>query len=279
VTELPKEFGYGLPELIAADLDGTLLSHEGKATDRVKNAIKHIRSLGVPVLFITGRPQRWMHEVKEAFDYGDCIIAGGAMEYNLVSDEILSSKTISPDLQLEAIKRLRQQVPNIAFAIEWEDKFKRERIYTPRWDDGIDELGVDLIENSLGMPVYKILIRSLDNSRTPDSFLKEVRNSMGDMLQVTYCNLDDLLLEVSDKGVNKVNALITYCASKGFKREKVFAFGDNVNDFEMLSWAGQSWIMDGGHPEGKKFAKNIAPSFREDGFAVVIESILENYEL
>ena len=53
------------------------------------------------------------------------------------------------------------------------------------------------------------------------------------------------------------------------------SFGDNPNDFTMLSWAGRSWAMSDGHPDAPKYAKAVAEPHNEDGVAKVIESLLE----
>jgi hypothetical protein len=52
-------------------------------------------------------------------------------------------------------------------------------------------------------------------------------------------------------------------------------FGDNPNDFSMLSWAGRSWGMADGHPDLLKYAKFQTDAHQEDGVAKVIERLLE----
>src|SRR5262245_29161709 len=66
--------------MIAIDLDGTLLSHEGKVTDRTKSAIHGCLSAGMLVCFATGR--NWT-ESKTVLDtvahHAHAVFAGGAM--------------------------------------------------------------------------------------------------------------------------------------------------------------------------------------------------------
>jgi hydroxymethylpyrimidine pyrophosphatase-like HAD family hydrolase len=52
-------------------------------------------------------------------------------------------------------------------------------------------------------------------------------------------------------------------------------FGDNPNDFSMLEWAGRSYAMSSGHPDGAKYAKSIAGPCEEDGVAIAIEALLD----
>ena len=61
----------------------------------------------------------------------------------------------------------------------------------------------------------------------------------------------------------------------GFSADEVVTFGDNPNDFTMLSWAGRSWAMSDGHPEAVKHAKGVAEPHTDDGVAKIIEELLE----
>ena len=63
-------------------------------------------------------------------------------------------------------------------------------------------------------------------------------------------------------------------ARLGIEAKDVVAFGDNPNDFSMLKWAGRSYAMADGHPEGKNHATAIALPLLQDGVATVIEELL-----
>ena len=64
-------------------------------------------------------------------------------------------------------------------------------------------------------------------------------------------------------------------ARHGLTAADCVTFGDNPNDFSMLSWAGRSWAMADGHPELMKHAKFQTDAHQEDGVAKVIERLLE----
>ena len=50
------------------------------------------------------------------------------------------------------------------------------------------------------------------------------------------------------------------------------AFGDYLNDTELLEAAGLSYCMENGHPELKKLADRIAPSNDDDGVVRAIKA-------
>ena len=67
--------GTTRPKLIATDLDGTIVHHDGTITPRTLAAFQRARDLGVEIWFVTGRPPRWMGEIKDAFGYGNFFTA------------------------------------------------------------------------------------------------------------------------------------------------------------------------------------------------------------
>ena len=81
-------------------------------------------------------------------------------------------------------------------------------------------------------------------------------------------------LEVGRAGVTKASALERYCALRGIARTDVVVFGDNLNDLEMLRWAGLGVAMGNGEHEARVAADRVTLSNDEDGVAVVIEELL-----
>jgi HAD superfamily hydrolase (TIGR01484 family) len=99
------------PKLIATDLDGTIVQHDGTITQRTINAFTRARDLGVHIYFITGRPPRWMNEIREAFGFGEAICGNGAMLYDLQKREVTEEWMISKEDQIEIARRMRTAIP------------------------------------------------------------------------------------------------------------------------------------------------------------------------
>ena len=53
------------PWLVATDLDGTLLRSDGTVSARTARVLAALAEAGVPVVFVTGRPVRWMEVVRQ----------------------------------------------------------------------------------------------------------------------------------------------------------------------------------------------------------------------
>ena len=131
------------PKLIATDLDGTIVANYGAISQRTIDVFLKAHAMGVEVFFVTGRPPRWMPEIKDAFGIGSAICGNGAMLYDLQAGVVLEEWLIPISAQLQAVAKLRAAIPGISFAVESHEYFHREKSYIARWDVGLDNVGVD----------------------------------------------------------------------------------------------------------------------------------------
>ena len=215
-----------------------------------------------------------MREIKAAFGFGNAICANGAMHYDLMNESVIEEWLIPLEQQFEFVKRMRAAVPAISFATEYGDEFHHESAYIPRWDVGIDNSPVQRIEEKLLKPAFKMLARCSDYEYTSDELLEIAFREVGDLVTITHSNAGESLLEISALGVSKGQTLAKLTSRMGFTSKDVVAFGDNPNDFSMLSWADRSWAMTDGHPDAPKHAKFVADAHHLDGVAIVIEKLL-----
>ena len=263
------------PKLIATDLDGTIVTHDGNISQRTIDAFTRARDLGVEVFFVTGRPPLWMGEIRDAFGFGNAICGNGAMLYDLLNDTVLEEWLIPVDVQLETVKRLRVAIPPVSFAVEAHNYFHREKAYVPRWDIGRDNVGVHDIEEVLTSPALKMLARCSQGEFSSDQMLNIALVELDGLATVTHSNPTDSLLEISALGVSKGMTLAKMAARLGLTADDCVAFGDNPNDFSMLEWSGRSYAMLSGHPDAQKYAKSVAGACEEDGVAIAIEALLD----
>jgi hydroxymethylpyrimidine pyrophosphatase-like HAD family hydrolase len=108
-----------------------------------------------------------------------------------------------------------------------------------------------------------------------DEMMSAATKALVGIATVTHSNSTDSLLEISADGVSKGATLSKIAARHGLTAEDCVTFGDNPNDFSMLSWTSRSWAMADGHPDLMKYAKFQTDAHQEDGVAKVIERLLE----
>ena len=263
------------PKLIGTDLDGTIVANYGFISERTKIAFTAANTAGIHIYFVTGRPIRWMTEIKENFNFGLGICGNGAMLYDFLNEKILEEWLFSVEAQLETVKRLRKVIPPVTFAVEVNQQFAREKKYVPRWDIGADNVGVEQIEEAITAPALKILARCQNSEFSSDEMLALASKELAGIATVTHSNSTDSLLEISADGVSKGATLAKMAARHGLTADDCVTFGDNPNDFSMLTWASRSWAMADGHPDLMQHAKYQTDAHQEDGVAKVIERLLE----
>lgn len=258
--------------LVATDLDGTIVRADGSVSARVVAALGAVLDLGVPWVFVTGRPPRWMHEVARATaHHGIAICANGALVYDLHDEVVVERFEIAAELARETVRRLRKVMPAAVFAVEDGTGFAHEAAYRPRWEQP-DLVVPATVEELLVTPVAKLLVR--DESSTGDAMLALAADAVGDLVTVTHSNPVDCLLEISAPGVSKATTLARLAAEHGVDASGVLAFGDQPNDLAMLRWAGMAYAMGGGHPDVLAAVAAHAPSVEDDGVARIVEHYL-----
>ena len=258
--------------LVATDLDGTLLHTDGTVTARTREVLTQVESLGVTVVFVTGRPVRWMDALWEHVGgHGLAIVSNGGILYDVHDRSVRMARTIRVDTGLEAAGLIRDAVPGTSFAVERLDGFAKEPDFMPRIPAPPD-LAVGPLEEVLDDTAVKLLARHEDHE--PESFWSRVEAEVGHLLTTTWSSIG-ALVEMSGPGVSKASTLEMFCRDHGIDRSEVVAFGDMPNDLAMLEWAGTSYAMANAHPSVLALADHRAPSNEEDGVAAVLERVFE----
>jgi Cof subfamily protein (haloacid dehalogenase superfamily) len=267
----------GPVRLVATDLDGTIVRRDGSVSARVVAALAAVEDAGLPVVFVTGRPPRWMAPVVQATGHrGVAVCANGALVYDLQTGAVLERFTLHPEVAAEVVRRLRQRLPGVSFAVERHESYAREERYRMRWDSP-DVATVATAEELFAEPVAKLLAR--DETSSGDAMLAAAREVLGDLVAVTHSNPADCLLEMSAAGVTKASTLALLAGRLGIDAADVLAFGDQPNDLPLLLWAGHGYAMGGAHPELVAAVRRRTGSVDEDGVAVVLEHLLATSRL
>ncbi|MBA2553542.1 MAG: HAD family phosphatase [Geodermatophilaceae bacterium] len=259
------------PRLVATDLDGTLLGSDGRVSRRTAEAVARVEAAGVPVVIVTGRPPRWLSTIATQLDHrGIAVCANGAVIWDLHTDSMVESDPLAPDVLRDVTSRLRAELGEASFAVEYGDSFTHEATYPVRWEQPNPHVTVGALAELLAQPAVKLLMRH--PTYGPDELLSAAEAILGDSVTLTHSSSDGLL-EISTAGVTKASGLARVAASHGIGAEDVLAFGDMPNDLPMFAWAGHSVAMANAHPAVLDAADELTASNAEDGVAVYLEML------
>jgi hypothetical protein len=260
--------------MIATDLDGTIVRSDGEISDRTRAALHAAEDSGLVVVFVTGRPPRWMKPISEATGHaGIAICANGAIVYDLHTEEVVQAHAMEADLAHELVELLRKEMPDVAFAIEQTHRFCHEPNYAPKFETP-PEVVVAELEELIQGPVVKLLARHM--SMPTAEMARAAARAIGDLAELNMATFSetDGLLELSAAGVTKAFGLERFAAEHDITAADVVAFGDMPNDLPMLAWAGHAVAVANAHDDVLAIADEITASNDDDGVAQVIERII-----
>jgi len=263
------------PKLVATDLDGTLVRTDGSISPYTAEVLAAVEALGVPVVFVTGRPLRWTEVVFEHVgQHGLAVVSNGALVWDVARHVPRLERPIEPEVALGVARDLRAALPQVRFAVETLAGWSMEPGYARHRADEEHGFGArreSPLEELLEQPVLKLLARQDDAD--PDELVAAAVRVVGDRVNVTHSSFP--LLEISAAAVTKASTLALLCADLGIEAAEVMAFGDMPNDLPMLTWAGTAYAMADAHPSVVAAADHLAPGHDEDGVAQVLAGVFD----
>ena len=228
--------------VVASDLDGTLLSPDHTLTPYAKETLKLLTQRGVHFVFATGRHHIDVAQIRDNLGISAFMItSNGARVHNTEGELIFShnlDKDIAHDLSL-MVHDNPDILTNLYRNDDWfmnrespeQEEFFRESVFKYQ----LFEPG--LLETD---GVCKVYFTSDDHDKLLP--LEDAINARwGDRVNVSFSF--PTCLEVMAGGVSKGHALEEVAKIIGHSLKECIAFGDGMNDLEMLSMAGKGCIM------------------------------------
>lgn len=242
---------------------------DGTVDDRTRHALRVAERSGATVVFVSGRPPRWMGLVAELVDHNTvAVCANGALVYDLRARRVVASHRLDTSTLCAVAGRLYSVLPGMSYAVEYGMEFGTEPGYVHEWDVGLVDIRIGPRRELLDRPAAKLLARHPDLH--PDALMARAVDAVGSLAEVT-CSSTVGLLEISAPGISKATTLAELAARRGITAAEVLAFGDMPNDLPMLGWAGRSVAVANAHPDVLAAADEVTASNDESGVALVLE--------
>lgn len=262
-------------ELVAIDMDGTLLDPAHKLTARVKQAIAQARALGVHIVLTSGRPvpglAPFLHELGIDGDDDYCIACNGGLVQRIGPRETV----VEYPLSFDDFVYCEQVAREIGVHFQALDA---QRMYTPNQDISIYTVADSHLSR---MPLSYRRVADMDPGM---SFIKLMMIDEPDVLDAAIARLPALLterfavlksapffLEVFDHRAGKGPSLQKLAEHLGIDHANVMAIGDQENDLTMLQYAGTSVAMGNAIDAVKAVARFETATNADEGVARAIE--------
>lgn len=274
-------------ELLVADLDGTLLTDDGRVTEGVLDALERLHRSPIRFLPATGRRFVRAKEIFEQMRYqGPAIVSGGSVIKEVKTGQTLRIAGFSQECLGEILDLLQKighfPVLMTDVADEGFDFYaSTDRFATPEMDGyfAINSHRARIEPGILENPPEGIITGYLmGNQQQMESIASQLHSHLDGRFHTHVLpspSYNGWLCEIVPLGGSKWDAIDWMAQKWEISHDRICAIGDDVNDIVMIRAAGLGIAMENGREELKSIADRIAPPNDKDGLAVVIDSLLD----
>lgn len=256
-------------KLISVDMDGTFLNDDKEMSPEFDKVFKALKEKNVKFCAASGRQ---LASLKTVFDkYKDQMLFvaenGAVME---IDGQPIVNATLTREISDKFLARLKELddmrilycTSDYSYIDRTDDEsMENARIYLPKFEIVKDVAHIE------ELPV-KISVHSKNGYYNDFKLLVEEFSD-----EASICTSGFDWLDIVPKGTNKGTAIAKMQAMLGISPKETMAFGDQVNDFEMINQAYHSYAMDNAIDKIKQIARYTAPSNNEFGVVSTLKEV------
>jgi Cof subfamily protein (haloacid dehalogenase superfamily) len=294
----PESSSVRSAALLVCDLDGTLLDGEGRITAATEDALRRIRSAGIELAIATGRRHSYALQVLAPL--------------RLPADTVIISSNggVTRSMGGETLCRINMPIAT-ALALCRFGSFRESLVFTfdrsgpgsliveniaelalrlPRWVAANREEIVcfEPIESAFDageMPIQAMICGTVAQMAVAAAELAQDTPEATRLRQVIsghrteYAARDLSVLDLMPHDCSKGAAVAALARQRGLTAEAVICVGDNMNDADMLAYAGRPLVMGNAHADLLEMAGrngwSVIGSNHADGVAQALLDILQ----
>ena len=287
--------------LIAIDLDGTLLNSNGIISHETKETLQKIKDKDIKIVLASGRMVDSIKTISNEIGNQKYLIAGnGAIVYDIEKQEILYRNYLKKEKVLDVIKICEENsiyyniytenellTTSLKYNVLYYHKENANREEKDRMKISIVNNMYDYVLNSKRDDYLKITICDEDRMIF-NSIIRKIKQIKEiDVLDVEHMSRKNIVqgtetielnysyTEVSAQNVDKWEAINYILQQENIHKDHVIAIGDNINDKKMIENAGLGIAMAGSAPAVTEIANIVtAENNNEDGVAKELKKIV-----
>jgi len=252
-------------KMIVVDLDGTLLRDNKTVSARTASALATLRLRGVKVVYATARGK--MSPLLPPYDWFDGRANDNGAEAFIGTEKVYSR-----------ILTYRDYAPVVRFfeengikgAVTTEDMVYCNFPLIEDWTKSYPHTNADL--TALTVDATKLWAYA----DTPESAAYFASYIPPD--NISFWIAHDGFAMIMHKDATKSKGIAALADAWGIMPKEIMAFGDDVNDIDMLNYVGVGVAMGNALPAVKAAARFVTATNENDGIAEFLESYFDNDE-
>ncbi len=282
-------------QLIAIDIDGTLMPSTGpKISPRNCAALQAAEAAGIEIVISTGRRQAYAMPLiaQVGLSENSVMISSNGAVVRSFDGELLDRRFLPVEIARELCVALRGY-GTMVFTFDRDgtgslviESLQQLHARIDRWVEANRPYLTEIrpIERAFDggeEPIQGMLCGTLAEMAAAEKqlLLSDVAGQIA-MHRTEYAARNLSILDLLPPGCSKGAALASLASIRGLEREQIMAIGDNLNDLEMLEYAGRAVVMANASQEVLALAQHrgweVTASNDEDGVALAVEEVLRS---
>lgn len=257
-------------KLVVIDLDGTLLNPDHSISQTSKKTLQQLHQQGIEIILATGRHYQDVYLLAQQLHIPTRLITSNGARVHNKQAQLIYENHIPENLVREvlAVSSGYEVHRNLYQQDLWLVEEPNEPLLNIHHSSGFGYQITNFNEIDYAH-IDKFYFNAPHQKLVP--LQQQLINKFADQLYITFTT--ETYLEVMNKGVSKGQALERVLIQKNIKPSEVIAFGDGLNDVDMLKLVGYPVVMENAHPDLKAQLPNAAQtkSNAEDGVAYYLK--------
>ncbi len=262
-------------KLLISDIDGTLLNEKKEITEYTKKALNNFVKEGKQLILATGRAHVSAKKILDSIGLEGIVISyNGAKIIDTKNNEVIYHNPIKEEITRKLIEYSKKKNVHLNLYIgnDWfvENKESEKSTFYKNLSK-IEPKEIDFYDLEKVETTKALFFEEYDKLKEIES---ELSKEIGEYVDFTYSS--SYFLEILNKGVNKGTAVKKVIDILDISKDNCIAFGDELNDYEMLKYVKYGVAMGNANEKLKNEIVHKTLTNSENGVAKFIEEAVEN---
>lgn len=263
-----------MKKIVFFDVDGTLVAKSNKVKSSTMAAIQELKKQNILPVLATGRSPMLLKDVAEKLDIDSYISMNG--QYIVLEGEVFHANPIKDELIPEVIDFAVNNKNGIMLCTDsaiissstYQNADTSKTIKTLKRLTSVVPKSVQqkIVVNRMKKPpktkdyknkvIYQMILEApIGEEEVYEKAFKDLN----------FTRSNKYMLDVINKGTSKASGIKKVLKHYGVDRTDAFAFGDHLNDLEMLQYVGMGVAMGNALPEVKEVSDMVTDTVKNDG--------------